>query len=279
MERGAFLRFIAAVGTKAAAQRFGVTESTVRRWRQRGAPPDTSKHRDTVDRRVRAWIGAVKAAKGRGRHTRFATEDRPEISLPPRASTSTEFGGDLTPDQVLPTRDPFASGEIPYRLRNLVERARNYRQPRIGREGTVYTVKIDRQFIAGEDATEEIERVTEIFRRSGRNWLRVKGLFATAFADNPRYRNSRLAGKGHKWAEWWSWSIEVPRQATDAGVANAVLEMLEGNVFTRRTRPGRIPGVQAETRVVWWLYLFVDCFDIDDDGGSFLAPKKPRRRR
>lgn len=278
MERGAFLRFVAAVGTKAAAQRFGVTESTVRRWRAKGGPPASSTHRDTVDKRVRAWIGAVKAAGGRGRHTRFSTEDRPNLSVPPRASTSTEFGGDLNPEQVLPTRDPFSAGEIPHRLRNLIERAKPYRQPRIGREGTVYTLKIDRQYVAGEEAQEEIDRVVDIFRRSGRQWLRVKGLFATAFADNPRYRNSRLAGKARKWSEWWTWSIEVTAATSDAGVADGVRAMLEGDLLTRRNRPGRIPAVQAETRVVWWLYLFVDCFDVDNDVG-FMAPPKPRRRR
>lgn len=261
MTREQFLAFVGRLGRVAAAKRLGVHPQTITRWKREGLPDEKrSEKAKRATRTVAKSESSRKAVESRRRARTFAEEARERITLPPKQRAYEH----LTPDQVLPTRDPLADP----RVRKLLAET----------PAPAGWVSFENDSHVGEYAWFDLpphtdfhsldlealrEHVGQAYEATGRVYARFLAIYAYAYADNPAYQG-RLAHL-KKLAHRWKASVTTNRIASGRDGVRALVDF----AFSRepkRMAPGARRGgysveTQAETRVIYVLRYMISTFD------------------
>lgn len=259
------LAYIARLGTSAAARALGVHPSTVRRWAARARLSQPLPQSESFGKAARK-VSRSEASR-KGRETRraaktWAEEARERLTLPPRQRPYER----LTPDQILPTRDPRRDPRVRSVLRDS--------DARVGGGW----IPFDNEYHEGEYAWFDLpehqdflslnleslrEHVVQAWQQSGRTYARFLAVYAYAYADNPAYQG-RLAHL-KKLAHRWKAAVTTNRIASGRdGVAGLVDWAFFGE--PRRMAPGAkrrgySVETQAQTRVIYVLRYMISTFD------------------
>jgi hypothetical protein len=260
--REQFLAFVARLGRVAAAKRLGVHPQTITRWKRDGLP-DVSRS-DRAKRASRVVARAERshrAAQTRARSRTWADEAREHITLPPKQRPYER----LTPDQVLPTRDPLTDPRVKSLLKETGRPSEGWK-------------RFENEHHVGEYAWFDLPphtdfhsldlealrtHVEQAYLQSGRVYCRFLAIYAYAYADNPAYqgRLAHLKELAHRWKA----SVTTNRIASGRDGARALVDF----AFSRepkRMAPGARRGgysveTQAETRVIYVLRYMISTFD------------------
>lgn len=262
MTQEQFLAFVARLGRVAAAKRLGVHPQTITRWKRvlrSGFLPASPKVKKAAGK-VRKSEGAIKGGKTVQYGKRWADEARERITLPPKQRPYER----LTPDQLLPTRDPLSDP----RVRKLLAET----------PAPAGWVSFDNEAHVGEyawfdlpphtdfhslDLEELRNHVSQAYEATGRVYARFLAIYAYVYADNPAYQG-RLAHL-KKLAHRWKASVTTNRIASGRDGVRALVDF----AFSRepkRMAPGARRGgysveTQAETRVIYVLRYMISTFD------------------
>lgn len=258
------LAFIARLGTAEAARRLDVHPSTVRRWAakaRQSEPLPSSPQFETAARKVTRSEAARRGRRTEREARSWRDEARERITLPPKQRPYER----LTPDQILPRRDPLRDPRVLSVLRDTGT-------------PTAGWVPFDNERHVGEyqwfdlpphtdfpslnlDAIKE--QVVQAWRQNGRVYARFLAVYAYAYADNPAYQG-RLAHL-KKLAHRWKASITTNRIASGSdGVARLVDWAFYGEPKRRPVgarRGGYSVEHMAETRVIYVLRYMISTFD------------------
>jgi len=259
----------ARLGRQEAAKRLGVHPQTITRWKREGLPslersPKAKRAAKKVRREKVPPRGpdVIPPSKPPGN---WKEESREHITLPPKQRKYEH----LTPDQVLPTRDPYADPRVKALLRETPTPAG--------------WTSFDNDAQVGEYAWFDLpahtdyhsldihalrEHVGQAYEQSGRVYARFLAIYAYAYADNPAYvgRLAHLKKLAHRWkASVTTNKIASGRDGVRSLVDHAFLREPKRMAPGAR-RPGYSVDTQAETRVIYVLRYMISTFDRKREG-------------
>lgn len=262
MTREQFLAFVARLGRVAAAKRVGVHPQTITRWKREGFPdPERSEKFQKAKKKIRR----EKVRPPRGPDVipkRTWREEAIEHGL--KAPPKNRRYENLTPDQVLPTRDPLADPRVRALLRETSAPAgwTSFDNDQHVGEYSWFDLPAHTDFHS-LDLESLRSHVEQAYLQSGRVYCRFLAIYAYAYADNPAYvgRLAHLKKLAHRWKA----SVTTNRIASGRDGARALVDF----AFSRepkRMAPGARRGgysveTQAETRVIYVLRYMISTFD------------------
>lgn len=262
MTREQLLAFVARLGRVQAAKRLGVHPQTITRWLRDGLPSTKrSPKAATASRKVTRSESSRRGVETRRRAQTFAEEARERVTLPPKQRPYER----LTPEQVLPTRDPLRDPRVRALLDETGETLPGWTQfendHHVG-EYRWFDLPPHTDF-GSLDLEALREHVVQSWQQNGRVYARFLAIYAYAYADNPAYQG-RLAHL-KKLAHRWKASVTTNRIASGRDSVGALVDY----AFSRepkRMAPGARRGgysveTQAETRVIYVLRYMISTFD------------------
>lgn len=264
MTRDQLVAFIARLGRVGAAKRLGVHPQTLTRWKREGLPDvSRSPKAKQASRLVAKSESSRKAADSRRRARTFAEEARERITLPPKQRPYER----LTPEQILPVRDPLRDPRVIALLRETGPTS-------TGGQWTSF----ENDHHVGEYAWFDLpahvdfhsldlealrEHVTQSWQQNGRVYARFLAIYAYAYADNPAYRGRLEHLK--KLAHRWKASVTTNRVASGRDSVGALVDYAFSREPKRMAAGARRGGysveTQAETRVIYVLRYMISTFD------------------
>jgi hypothetical protein len=260
--RDQLLAFVARLGRVLAAKKLGVSPQTVTRWKREGMPSAArSPKAAKAAKKIARSEGSRRAVETRKRSKTWAEEARERITLPPKGRAYER----LTPDQVLPKRDPLRDPRVNALLRETGDPLAGWKafdnDHHVG-EYAWFDLPPHTDF-GSLDLEALREHVTQAWMQNGRVYARFLAIYAYAYADNPAYQG-RLAHL-KKLAHRWKASVTTNRIASGRDGVAALVDY----AFSREPKkqaPGARRGgysveTQAETRVIYVLRYMISTFD------------------